>query len=107
MHEPQTEPKYTLDELLGQCDPTAALTEEDRAWGAGAEYGLVVKEAARVVGRAGAPFIGPKISSISGAGWRGRPRQQGRGSSRPSKSRLDSRLCKPGGLRHGSESGLS
>jgi antitoxin ChpS len=32
MHEPQTESKYTFDELLGQCDPTGALTEEDRAW---------------------------------------------------------------------------
>ena len=32
--------------------------------------------------------------------WRGRPRLQGRESSRPFQSRLDSRLCKPGGLRH-------
>ena len=32
--------------------------------------------------------------------WRRRPRLQGRESSRPSESRLDSRLCKPGGLRH-------
>ncbi len=25
-------PHYTLDELLAQCDPKAARTEEDRAW---------------------------------------------------------------------------
>jgi len=30
--QPQTKPKYTLDELLAQCDAPAALTEEDRAW---------------------------------------------------------------------------
>jgi antitoxin ChpS len=30
--QPQTKPKYTLDELLAQCDAQAALTEEDRAW---------------------------------------------------------------------------
>jgi antitoxin ChpS len=30
--QPQTKPKYTLDELLAQCDPTAAFTEEDRVW---------------------------------------------------------------------------
>ena len=29
---PQTKPKYTLDELLAQCDSPAAITEEDRAW---------------------------------------------------------------------------
>ena len=30
--EPQPRPRYTLDELLAQCDPAAELTEEDRAW---------------------------------------------------------------------------
>jgi len=30
--QPQTKPKYTLDELLAQCDPTAEMTEEDRVW---------------------------------------------------------------------------
>jgi antitoxin ChpS len=25
-------PKYTLDELLAQCDPNAPLNEEDREW---------------------------------------------------------------------------
>ncbi len=32
--QPQTKPKYTLDELLAQCDAHAPLTktEEDRAW---------------------------------------------------------------------------
>ena len=29
---PQTKPSYSLDELLAQCDPKAAITEEDRAW---------------------------------------------------------------------------
>ena len=31
---PQTKPKYTLDDLLAQCDAHAPLaeTEEDRAW---------------------------------------------------------------------------
>lgn len=30
--QPQTKPKYTLDELLSQCDPDAEMTEEDRIW---------------------------------------------------------------------------
>lgn len=30
--EPQTRPHDTLDELLAQCDPTAAHTTEERAW---------------------------------------------------------------------------
>jgi len=30
--EPQGRPRYTLDELLAQCDPTADLTPEDREW---------------------------------------------------------------------------
>ena len=29
---PQTKPKYTLDELLAQCDGRARLTKRDRAW---------------------------------------------------------------------------
>jgi antitoxin ChpS len=30
--QPQVKPKYTLDELLAECDAAAALTEEDRVW---------------------------------------------------------------------------
>jgi antitoxin ChpS len=30
--QPQPKPRYTLDELLAQCDPQAEITEEDRAW---------------------------------------------------------------------------
>jgi antitoxin ChpS len=30
--QPQPKPRYTLDELLAQCDPDAELTSEDRAW---------------------------------------------------------------------------
>jgi antitoxin ChpS len=30
--EPQVRPRYTLDELLAQCDPSAELTAEDREW---------------------------------------------------------------------------
>jgi antitoxin ChpS len=30
--EPQKRPHYTLDELLAQCDPTAAHTTEERTW---------------------------------------------------------------------------
>ncbi|OIN78873.1 antitoxin [Mycobacterium malmoense] len=30
--EPQTRPRYTLDELLSQCDASADLTDEDRVW---------------------------------------------------------------------------
>ena len=26
------DPRYTLDELLAQCDPKAARTREDREW---------------------------------------------------------------------------
>jgi antitoxin ChpS len=29
---PQSRSRYTLDELLAQCDPAAAITDEDRAW---------------------------------------------------------------------------
>lgn len=30
--EPQPRPRYTLDELLAQCDASAELTDADRAW---------------------------------------------------------------------------
>ena len=30
--QPQARHRYTLDELLAQCDPKAEITEEDRAW---------------------------------------------------------------------------
>ncbi|MBS1183327.1 MAG: pemI [Proteobacteria bacterium] len=30
--EPQARPRYTLDELLAQCDPAAELAAEDRDW---------------------------------------------------------------------------
>jgi antitoxin ChpS len=30
--EPQQRRRYTLDELLAQCDPRARRTREDRAW---------------------------------------------------------------------------
>ncbi len=30
--EPQPRHRYTLDELLAQCDPTAEPTQEDREW---------------------------------------------------------------------------
>ncbi len=30
--EPQQRPRYTLDELLAQCDPHKARTREDREW---------------------------------------------------------------------------
>jgi antitoxin ChpS len=30
--EPQRRPRYTLEELLFQCDPSAELTQEDREW---------------------------------------------------------------------------
>lgn len=29
---PRTKPKYTLAELLAQCDPNAPMSEEDFAW---------------------------------------------------------------------------
>ena len=29
---PRTRPSYTLDEILAQCDETAAADHEDRAW---------------------------------------------------------------------------
>lgn len=30
--EPQQRPRYTLDELLAQCNPKAARSKEDRDW---------------------------------------------------------------------------
>ncbi len=30
--EPKTCPRYSLDELLAQCDQNASLSEEDRSW---------------------------------------------------------------------------
>ena len=30
--EPHQRPRYTLDELLAQCDPKAARSKEDRGW---------------------------------------------------------------------------
>jgi antitoxin ChpS len=30
--EPEPRPRYTLEELLAQCDPSAEQTAEDRAW---------------------------------------------------------------------------
>jgi len=30
--QPQTKPKYTLDELLALCETEAQVTEEDRLW---------------------------------------------------------------------------
>lgn len=30
--EPNPRPRYTLDELLAQCDETAELTADDREW---------------------------------------------------------------------------
>jgi len=29
---PRTRPRYTLDELLAQCDPNAERSAEDQAW---------------------------------------------------------------------------
>jgi len=37
--EPQVAPRYTLDELLAQCDATAAPGDEDREWLGGAAAG--------------------------------------------------------------------
>jgi len=30
--EPSARPRYTLDELLAQCDPSAELTAQERQW---------------------------------------------------------------------------
>ena len=30
--EPSLKPRYSLDELLAQCDPSAEMTKEDKDW---------------------------------------------------------------------------
>ncbi|ECM9661229.1 PbsX family transcriptional regulator, partial [Salmonella enterica subsp. enterica serovar Infantis] len=30
--EPQKRPRYSLEELLAQCDPHAEMSDEDREW---------------------------------------------------------------------------
>lgn len=30
--DPQPRPRFTLEELLAQCDASASLTDEDRSW---------------------------------------------------------------------------
>ena len=30
--EPRARPRYTLDELLVQCDPSLPITDDERAW---------------------------------------------------------------------------
>lgn len=30
--DPRVRPRYTLEELLAQCDPSADITAEDRGW---------------------------------------------------------------------------
>jgi antitoxin ChpS len=30
--QPASKPRYTLDELLAQCEPDAAISQEDRDW---------------------------------------------------------------------------
>ena len=30
--EPQARPRYSLDELLAQCDPASEMTQEDHEW---------------------------------------------------------------------------
>ena len=37
--EPNTVPKYTLDQLLAECDPDAEMSPEDAAWTAGKRTG--------------------------------------------------------------------
>jgi antitoxin ChpS len=36
---PTTRPRYTLDELLAQCDPSADFAPEDKAWARGGPVG--------------------------------------------------------------------
>ena len=38
--EPQPKPKYTLAELLAQCDPNVPVSGEDQAWAACGAVGL-------------------------------------------------------------------
>jgi len=37
--EPRPKPRYTLDELLAQCNPKAARTKDDREWLSGKPVG--------------------------------------------------------------------
>jgi antitoxin ChpS len=37
--EPQQRPRYTLDELLAQCNPQAPRSKEEREWQAGKPVG--------------------------------------------------------------------
>jgi antitoxin ChpS len=37
--EPRPRPRYTLDELLAQCDPKARRSKEDREWTRGKRAG--------------------------------------------------------------------
>jgi len=37
--EPQQRPRYTLDELLAQCNPKKVRTREDREWAGGRRAG--------------------------------------------------------------------
>lgn len=37
--EPEPQKRYSLRELLDQCDPSAPLTDEDRGWTASAPVG--------------------------------------------------------------------
>ncbi len=32
MNQLQPKPRYMIDELLAQCEPSAMIAEEDRAW---------------------------------------------------------------------------
>jgi antitoxin ChpS len=36
---PRTRPRYTLEELLAGCDPSAPLSDEDRIWTSGKRLG--------------------------------------------------------------------
>lgn len=37
--EPQPQPRYTLAQLLADCDPAAAVSDDDRQWVEGAPVG--------------------------------------------------------------------
>lgn len=40
--EPRPRPRYTLDELLSQCDPSARVTAEERTWTSGPPAGAEI-----------------------------------------------------------------
>jgi len=40
--EPQQRPRYTLEELLAQCNPKAAQSKEDREWLSGERSGAEI-----------------------------------------------------------------